>query len=129
MSVTFSVCERRPFVWDGEVRQAWCPADGAPEGLNLANGNAKLILDALGIDSAEPAGEIEASDLLARIGRARVALSRQPSEFERQERTSGGDGRCRMIAPGYTAEQILDRLARLEVLALACGDGQVVGWA
>ncbi len=128
MSVTFSVCEERAILLDGEPRQAWCPVDGSPEGLNLANGNARLVLEALGLDSAELAGEAEPADLLARICRARVALSQQPAEFERQERTSGGDGRSRMIAPAYTAEQVLDRLARLEALANACEDGQVVGW-
>ncbi len=131
MSVTFSVRELRRMEWGGEQRDVWCVVKGAAEGVNFANGNARLVLETLGIESEELCGQARPADLLARIGRARAGLAQQPAEFERPLRESGGPGtgQCRMVTPGLTADQILEHLARLESLARACRPGQAVGWA
>lgn len=131
MSVDFDIRELRRMEVGGETVDVWCVVEGAPAGLNLANGNARLVLDALGIEAEDLCGQVAPSELLARIGRARAGLAEQPSEFERSLNESGGPGtgQCRMVTPGLTADQILDRLARLEALASACAPGQVIGWA
>ena len=129
MSVEFGV--RRP--GSMTVDDAEYPCLDACEGrpaLILATANARLVLRALGICDGL-SGDVRPDDLIALIGRARAEIPRHRAEFERSPVTSGGrgTGTCRMVSVGYTAEQVLDGLLRLEEIAKSCDPGEVVGWS
>jgi hypothetical protein len=130
MSVDFDVRFLTTIEFGGVQRPCWDIREGRPS-LNLTNSNAHLILDTLGIECKDLCGQVEPHDLLSRIGRARRSVSASPDEFGRSFDESGGPGtgQCRMISCGIDAEGVLERLARLEAVALACGDGDMVGWA
>jgi len=97
--------------------------------LNLANGNARVIIDVLLLPVGDPSdlwGEIRVSELAEYRRRILYFRNRQQrlSTYERQTETEPN-----YVSMGLTSQGIMERLERLDgVLAWAQENGSVVQW-
>ena len=118
-----------------EERCGYC-ADGleekiespAPE-INLANGNARVILEIVGL----PVGDLYGSlspESMPKVRRNIVrALNGQLGAYERPSSDTHADGCARVMVQGLDAEGIRERLKRLDaVLVYAQANKQRVTW-
>ncbi|MBT3197219.1 MAG: hypothetical protein HN344_05820 [Gammaproteobacteria bacterium] len=146
MSVTFWIPEAgkieksEPCDCDSDPHCYFCKgtgvykySDSAAPSLNLANVNARNILSLLGFapEDRECGGTTEVAPLRQQIMRLRnVTRTRQPALRVASESGGEGTGQCQCIEQGYTDEQVLDRLARLDtVLTYAQENEMEVVWA
>jgi|SaaInlStandDraft_7_1057024.scaffolds.fasta_scaffold25191_2 hypothetical protein len=107
----------------------------SPHEMNLANANAYNILLALGVQSDESmCGGWETPEdirtIRAAILKARNVTGRREGAHRDAESYGGpGTGTCRVVSQGYTDEQVLDRLTRLDkLLAYALENSHRVVW-
>lgn len=87
----------------------------APE-LNLANANARVIIEAAGLPQSDPSdlwGELEPEEMAA-VRRRITYLRNRPRDI--QSRTRATESGPRLISFGLDAEGILSRLERLDAL-------------
>jgi len=109
-------------------------SDYAAPSLNLANVNARSILNLLEASTDEClCGGLSPEDIppvRQQILRLRnVTRQRQPALREATESGGEGTGQCQCFVEGYTDEQVLDRLTRLDaVLAYAQEHQMEVSW-
>ena len=113
---------------DGLEEQVTSPA---PD-LNLANGNAAVVLAVLGIPSAdvELYGSLAGDDIASTRRRIVRALNVDLTVYERANDAGMGPRRgARVITQGLDTEGIRERLTRLDaVLAYAQANGHEVHW-
>lgn len=145
MSVTFWIPEAgqvrksEPCGCDSDPHCYYCNGTGeykytdsvAPS-LNLANVNARNILNLLGLppEEQECGGVTEVAPLRQQILRLRnISRARQPALRAASESGGEGTGQCHCIEQGYTDKQVLNRLTRLDrVLAYAQEHRMGVSW-
>jgi len=118
-----------------ENRCGYC-ADGleekiespAPE-INLANGNARVILEIVGLPVADLYGSLS-PESMPKVRRNIVrALNGQLGAYERPSSDTRAPGCARVMVQGLDTEGIRERLKRLDaVLAYAQANKQRVTW-
>ena len=113
-----------------------CEEDESPHYLNLANTNAHNILTLLGYrtddgdlwgawDTPEEIRRVRAAILTAR----NVQAHRVPALRDDEDYGGPGTGTCRVLTQGYTDDQVIERLERLDtLLAFALDNGYGVSW-
>lgn len=98
--------------------------------LNLANANARAILELVGL-STEECGRLTTDQIAGTRQQILRGLnsSRSRQSAVREEITLGGEDTCKVICCGYTDEQVQDRLTRFDkVLAYAQEHQMRVTW-
>jgi hypothetical protein len=121
MSVDFTIA-RKCAEPDGRVVWEHVPCDAS---FNLANGNAALLLRAVGLP-ADPCG-CERPEVVLAACAVWTAVGEPAGRPQRVERGAGG---ALMIEMGATPEYVRERVRWLERLALLARDrGGWVGWA
>jgi hypothetical protein len=150
MSVTFCIadaphelveclCVTDPAPW--EVEQGYCVCCARHPGkmeqslwpeMNLANGNARGLLEALGIEGGYLCGAWESSDLprvKARVERLQTDDAFRREWFPLRESYQGMHGNITVIDPGQSHEQVDRYLTILkEIIEKAISEEREVYW-
>ncbi len=86
-----------------------------PASLNMANGNARNVLEFLGLDPGDgPSGEVSLVEARRAVIRARATFGRRAPTFIRPPTDTRRPGRARVIVAGIDEDYLVRRLDDFE---------------